>query len=61
MTVEVGQGEERRWLVLGVTPQSIHALHALSAQGEPPVAGATPVTFGALLHKMRHTQDGSRG
>ena len=61
VTVEVGQGEERRWLVLGVTPQSIHALHALSAQGEPPVAGATPVTFGALLHKMRHTQDGSRG
>ena len=62
VTVEVGQGEERRWLVLGVTPQAIHALHTLSPQGEPPAAGATPLpSFGALLHKMRHPQDGSRG
>ena len=62
VTVEVGQGEERRWLVLGVTPQSIHALHTLSPQGEPPAAGATPLpSFGTLLHKMRHPQDGSRG
>ena len=49
-------------LVHGVTPQSISALHTLSPQGEPPVAGATPLpSFGALLHRMRHPQDGSRG
>ena len=27
VTVEVGRGDERRWLVLGVTPQGITALH----------------------------------
>jgi len=31
VTVEVGQGDERRWLVLGVTAQSITTLHTLSA------------------------------
>ena len=36
ITVEVGQGEERRWLVLGVTPQQINCLHSMAPQGEPP-------------------------
>ena len=34
VTVEVGQGESRRWLVLGVTAQSITTLHTM----EPPSA-----------------------
>lgn len=34
VTVEVGAGDERRWLVLGVTPTSINTLHTLSA-GSP--------------------------
>ena len=29
VTVEVGLGAERRWLVLGVTPQSISVLHTM--------------------------------
>jgi flagellar protein FliO/FliZ len=29
VTVEVGQGEARRWLVLGVTAQSITTLHTM--------------------------------
>ena len=37
VTVEVGAGDERRWLVLGVTPQSITTLHTMTAQ-EPPAA-----------------------
>ena len=37
VTVEVGSGDERRWLVLGVTPQSITTLHTMTAQ-EPPAA-----------------------
>ena len=31
VTVEVGQGEQRQWLVLGVTPQGITALHTMPA------------------------------
>jgi flagellar protein FliO/FliZ len=32
VTVEVGEGTERRWLVLGVTAQSITALHTMAPQ-----------------------------
>jgi flagellar protein FliO/FliZ len=42
VTVEVGEGAERRWLVLGVTPQQITALHTLTsppAAAQPPSAG----------------------
>lgn len=35
ITVEVGQGDERRWLVLGVTPQQISCLHNMAPNGEP--------------------------
>ncbi len=57
VTVEVGQGESRRWLVLGVTPQSITTLHTME-----PVADATssaaPGTvaapgFAMLLDRLR--------
>jgi flagellar protein FliO/FliZ len=56
LTVEVGQGEERRWLVLGVTPQGISALHSLSPQGEAPEASAQPTpaaqaAFATLLRR----------
>ncbi len=45
VTVEVGNGDERRWLVLGVTPHSITTLHNMRAPGldedeaAPPAAG----------------------
>ena len=32
VTIEVGQGDERRWLVLGVTPQSMTTLHTMAPQ-----------------------------
>ena len=32
VTIEVGTGEERRWLVLGITPASITTLHTMAAQ-----------------------------
>lgn len=40
LTVEVGQGEERRWLVLGVTASNIQTLHVMqpgpaSTSGQP--------------------------
>ncbi len=53
VTVEVGQGEERRWLVLGVTPQAITPLHTLAAQGEPPSATPAEAPFAQLLKKVR--------
>ncbi|HZW72389.1 MAG TPA: flagellar biosynthetic protein FliO, partial [Caldimonas sp.] len=30
VTVEVGSGDERRWLVLGVTPSAITTLHTMA-------------------------------
>src|SRR5262245_43772764 len=54
VTVEVGTGEERRWLVLGVTAQQITTLHTLSAP--PEQAGTqtqTPPSFASLLASLR--------
>jgi flagellar protein FliO/FliZ len=53
VTIEVGQGEERRWLVLGVTAQAITPLHTLSPQGDPPAAAAAEAPFAALFKKVR--------
>ena len=56
VTVEVGEGDERCWLVLGVTPQSITTLHSLSA-GPLPAAPAdstlSPDAFSQLLKRLR--------
>ena len=53
VTVEVGSGDERRWLVLGVTPQSISTLHSMAPQAEvaPPVMPLAP--FAQMLDKLR--------
>jgi flagellar protein FliO/FliZ len=56
VTVEVGQGESRRWLVLGVTAQSITTLHTMEPQAESvPRVGVDTVTpgFGQLLNRLR--------
>ena len=57
VTVEVGQGTERQWLVLGVTPQGIRTLHTMAALGD----GATPAppsgaAFAQLLARLRGEQ-----
>ena len=54
VTVEVGQGETRRWLVLGVTPNSITTLHSMEPQADVP-ASATPTApgFAQMLGKLR--------
>lgn len=47
VTVEVGAGDDRRWLVLGVTASGIRTLHTLPPGGEPAAAGlstAAPAT-----------------
>jgi flagellar protein FliO/FliZ len=61
VTIEVGQGEDRLWLVLGVTPQSIRTLHTMVAQ-QPAPAATTPApstAFAQLLSRMR--QPGAGG
>ena len=58
VTVEVGRGAERRWLVLGVTPGSITTLHDMAPQGDAASADAAPgaaavAPFAQLLARLR--------
>jgi flagellar protein FliO/FliZ len=59
VTVEVGQGEQRRWLVLGVTAQSITTLHTMEPHGDGATVGlpggsSVPQTpFAQMLSKLR--------
>ena len=54
VTVEVGQGEERRWLVLGVTASSINTLHSMAPQGDAPSpANSVAPAFAQLLAGLR--------
>ena len=52
VTVEVGQGDARHWLVLGVTAQSITTLHTMAPQPEPPATGPAAPAFAQLLGKL---------
>lgn len=58
VTVEVGEGEHRTWLVLGVTSNSIQTLHTLPPQAEP-AAHAMQPGFATLLQQVR--QRGGKG
>ena len=65
VTVEVGHRETRRWLVLGVTPNSITTLHSMEPQADAPGAAppAQPLpAFAKVLARMRHDKesDGAR-
>ena len=60
VTVEVGHGEARRWLVLGVTASSITTLHTMDAQDASAAMAAmasptAPVLpgFAQILSKLR--------
>ena len=54
VTVEVGQGDDRRWLVLGVSPAGISTLHSLPPQAELPAAPtATGLGFAQLLKRQQ--------
>jgi flagellar protein FliO/FliZ len=64
VTVEVGEGEQRRWLVLGVTPSSIQTVHVFDPQASPApaegsapaaaaVSGASVLPFSHWLDRMR--------
>jgi len=57
VTLEVGSGDERRWLVLGVTPTTITTLHMMAPQGPAAVDAAMPPAppFAALLARLRRS------
>ena len=58
VTLEVGSGDERRWLVLGVTPGGIRTLHTLPPQAPAPAADAAMTPFARLLARRRAGEDG---
>jgi flagellar protein FliO/FliZ len=57
LTVEVGQGDDRRWLVLGVTAQNINTLHVMAPQpegsGAVGMAGAQAPFAQMLMARLR--------
>ena len=55
VTVEVGQGDERLWLVLGVSPQGIRTLHTMAPQAAANAAPPAPpaAAFAQLLNRLR--------
>ncbi|HEX2009749.1 MAG TPA: flagellar biosynthetic protein FliO [Roseateles sp.] len=59
LTVEVGQGEDRRWLVLGVTAQQINTLHVMPPQPESASAGPAALPPFAQLLRNRLRKDAS--
>ena len=62
VTVEVGQGDERLWLVLGLSPQGLSTLHTMLPQS--PSADAAPAppaaAFAQLLGRLRGPGAGDR-
>ncbi len=60
VTVEVGTGDDRRWLVVGVSPQGLTALHTLPAQADVASPNAPPQPpFAQLLTRFTHPRDGA--
>lgn len=61
MTVEVGEGESRRWLVLGVTPQSVTPLHVLPAGSQEDVGVRPAAGFAQMLTRFQSSHTGIQG
>ena len=55
VTVEVGRGDARCWLVLGITPHSINTLHTMQPQDEtlPEVPTSPNTAFAQLLQRLQ--------
>ena len=58
LTVEVGTGDDKKWLVLGVTPAGISTLHTMPPQAITPQAAPLP-PFAQLL--ARHLPGAKNG
>ena len=53
VTVEVGRGDARRWLVLGVTGQHISTLHEMAPQDEGLTEAHAAAPFSQLLARLQ--------
>jgi flagellar protein FliO/FliZ len=71
VTVELGRGEDKLWLVLGVTPSSITTLHTMAALpplppqapgsgADAPDGGSTADSFAQLLERLRGGDPGNK-
>ena len=60
VTVEVGQGDERTWLVLGVTGQNIQTLHTMAPQAPAEAAAGAPAVHPAFATLLRRTRQGDQ-
>jgi len=60
VTVEVGHGDERLWLVLGLGPQGLRTLHTMAALDDAPHLPPPPpaAAFAQLLSRLRGKDDG---
>jgi flagellar protein FliO/FliZ len=58
VTVEVGHGEHRKWLVLGVTGQQITTLHEMAPQEEAIAAAPVVTPFAQLLARFQRKDGG---
>jgi flagellar protein FliO/FliZ len=63
VTIEIGSGDERRWLVLGVTPGSITTLHTMAPQeaAAPAAPGQVHPAFAQILGRLRRGDAGDAG
>jgi flagellar protein FliO/FliZ len=64
VTVEVGSGDERRWLVVGVTPTAITTLHTMAPSTpavEPAPGAIQPASFAQLFARVRGKGAGDAG
>jgi flagellar protein FliO/FliZ len=59
VTVEVGRGETRRWLVLGVTGQAITTLHEMAPQDESVIVAPAATPFSQLLARLQPKSNGT--
>ena len=58
VTVEIGRGDTRRWLVLGVTGESISKLHEMAPLDDALAATQAAPPFSQLLSRLqRSTRD----
>lgn len=53
VAVEVGCAEARRWLVLGVTAQTITTLHEMAPQDDAVAVSPPSATFSQLLQRIQ--------
>jgi len=55
--VEVGQGDDREWLVLGITGQQIRTLHVMAPQPEVGAALPAQPSFSQMLKRSLGTRN----